>query len=363
MTDLARWPALVLTAGLGTRLRPLSDVRAKGAMPVAGSAIVVRILRWLHAAGVGRVVINLHHKPETITALVGDGSQLGLEVRYSWEPVILGSAGGPRRALPLLDSERFLIVNGDTLTDCNLSALAGQHAERQARVTMAVIDGDVQRYGGVRLDRDQRVLGFGKPLEGTRALHFIGVQAVEASVFADLPDDHPSETVRAVYPRLIASNPDAVRVYKSNAEFLDVGTARDYLSTVQTIAAREQRPLDVGDGCRIAENAVVEDSILWDRVTVGRGARLIHCIVADDVTIPDGAHYENRVLVPHQYRISRTATHEPSAEHPDLLNSPTSADRQRPVDSVSSADPVDRQSSGDSVSSADRPDSVYSVDL
>jgi mannose-1-phosphate guanylyltransferase len=301
MTDLARWPALVLTAGLATRLRPLSNIRAKGAMPVAGSAIIVRILRWLQASGVRRVVINLHHKPETITALVGDGSQLGLAVRYSWEPVVLGSAGGPRRALPLLESDQFLIVNGDTLTDCDLDAVVQHHAARRARVTMAVVDGDVQRYGGVRIDEAQRVCGFGKPLEGTRTLHFIGVQAVNASVFADLPDDTPSETVRTLYPRLIAADPDAVRAYESHAEFLDVGTARDYLSTVEIIATREERPFDTGDGCRIAPDAVVERSVLWDRVTVGHGARLIHCVVADDVIIPDGAHYENSVLVPSKH--------------------------------------------------------------
>ncbi len=351
MTDLAHWPALVLTAGLATRLRPLSDVRAKGAMPVAGSAIVVRILRWLHASGVRHVVLNLHHKPETITAAVGDGSQLGLEVRYSWEPVVLGSAGGPRRALPLLDSERFLIVNGDTLTDCDLNAVARQHLERRARVTMAVVDGDVQRYGGVRLDTDQRVLGFGQPAEGTRALHFIGVQAVEASVFADLPDDEPSETVKTVYPRLIASDPDAVRVYESRAEFLDVGTARDYLSTVATIAAREQRRFDVGDGCRIAEDAIVEHSILWDRVTVGRGARLIHCIVADDVTIPDGAEYETCALIAGRHLTLRNENDSPSVDRPDSASS------------ASSASSVDRSDSAGSAPSVDRPDSVYSVDL
>ena len=330
MTDLTHWPALVLTAGLATRLRPLSDVRAKGAMPVAGSPIIVRILRWLHASGVRRVVLNLHHKAETITAVVGDGSHLNLDVRYSWEPIVLGSAGGPRRALPLLASDRFLIVNGDTLTDCDLRAVADQHVARRARVTMAVVEGDVQRYGGVLLDTDQQVLGFGKPAADGRALHFIGVQAVEANVFADLPDDEPSETVQTVYPRLITSAPDAVRVYESYAEFLDVGTARDYLSTVATIAARERRPFDVGHSCHIADDAVVEHSVLWDRVTVGRGARLIRCIVADDVTIPDGAHYENCVLV-----------------------------AGTPVPSLT----VDDSSLADSAASVDRPNSVYSVDL
>lgn len=297
MIDLSSWPALVLTAGLATRLRPLSHVRAKGAMPVAGAAIVVRILRWLEAAGVRRVVLNLHHQPASITAAVGDGSHLGLEVRYSWEPVVLGSAGGPRRALPLLAAERFLIVNGDTLTDCDVRAVAERHDAGGARVTMAVVEGDVQRYGGVLVGADERVRGFGQPGLDTRARHFIGVQAVEAGVFADLPDDRPSETVKTVYPRLIASNPDAVRVYESGAEFLDVGTARDYLATVETVAAREQRPFDIGAGCDIADDAIVDQSVLWDRVTVGRGARLIRCVVGDDVTIPDGAQYENRVVV------------------------------------------------------------------
>jgi mannose-1-phosphate guanylyltransferase len=101
MTDLARWPALVLTAGLATRLRPLSNIRAKGAMPVAGSAIIVRILRWLQASGVRRVVINLHHKPETITALVGDGSELGLAVRYSCSDRPEGRAAPSRFSNPI----------------------------------------------------------------------------------------------------------------------------------------------------------------------------------------------------------------------------------------------------------------------
>ncbi len=318
MIDLKTWPALVLTAGLATRLRPLSEVRAKGAMPVAGSAIVVRILRWLEASGVRRVVLNLHHRPETITGAVGDGSQLGLDVRYSWEPVVLGSAGGPRRALPLLDAERFLIVNGDTLTDCDLTAVAQRHLALGARVTMAVVEGDVQRYGGVLVDPDQRVRGFGKAVPGTRPLHFIGVQAAEAGVFASLPDDQPSETVRTIYPRLIESNPGAIRVHESGAEFLDVGTARDYISTVATIAAREQRPFDIGQGCHIASDARVERSILWDRVTVGAGARLTNCIVADDVVVPDGADYENRVLIA---RTDARATSGPSVDRSDSVYS------------------------------------------
>jgi mannose-1-phosphate guanylyltransferase len=297
MIDLARWPALVLTAGLATRLRPLSNVRAKAAMPVAGTPIITRILRWLQHAGIRQAVLNLHHKPETITSIIGDGSQLGLQVRYSWEREVLGSAGGPRRALALLDAERFFIINGDTLTDCDLQAVARTHLARRARVTMAVVDGDVQRYGGVIVGDDERVRGFGKPAGSARAHHFIGVQVANADVFQALPENVPSETVKTLYPQVLASDPAAITTFHSSAEFLDVGSARDYLDTVAKIAAREGRPFDVGRDCRIAPDASIVGSVLWDRVTVGRGARVINSVLADDVTIEAGALVENQILV------------------------------------------------------------------
>src|SRR6266849_8029643 len=129
-------PALVLAAGLGTRLRPLTRARAKAAAPVDGEPLARRAIRWLVGHGVRDLVVNLHHKPESIAAAVGDGSDLGARVRYSWESPVLGSAGGPRHALPLiLDAPSphsgfggtFLIVNGDTLTDVDLPRMIEQH--------------------------------------------------------------------------------------------------------------------------------------------------------------------------------------------------------------------------------------------
>ena len=156
----------MLTAGLATRLQPLSSVRAKAALPVAGDALITRILRWLHAAGIRRVVLNLHHRADSITRIVGDGSRLDLAVRYSWESEILGSAGGPARAVPLLESDRFLIVNGDTLTDVDLRAVATQHVNTNAMVTMAVVDAD-PRYNAILADQAGIVTGFSKREPGT----------------------------------------------------------------------------------------------------------------------------------------------------------------------------------------------------
>ncbi len=309
MNDLSAWPALVLTAGIATRLRPVSTVRAKAGMPVAGKPLIGRILEWLAAAGVRRVVLNLHHRPETITRTVGDGAEWGVEVQYSWEAQVLGSAGGPRRALSLIDAERFLIVNGDTLTDCDPRAVVQRHLDTHARVTMAVVPGNVGRYGGVLVGPNGRVMGFARArsLQSAKstlpappapnALHFIGVQAVNAQVFEALPDDKTSETVRTLYPRLIAEDANAIVAFESNAEFLDVGTAADYLQTVAAVSRRERVPFDVGTGCQIDTAAEVRDSILWDRVVVPAKSQLINCIVTDGVHVPPGERFERCAIV------------------------------------------------------------------
>ena len=299
-------PALVLTAGLATRLKPLSDVRAKAALPVAGTPLVTRILRWLHSAGIRRVVLNLHHRAQTITSIVGDGSDLGLDVRYSWETDILGSAGGPARALPLLESDRFLIVNGDTLADVDLEALAKRHVETNALVTMAVVDGD-PRYNAIRADDAGIVRAFPNQPPGTPgtigtigalgAFHFVGVQVANAAVFAGVSPDAKSETVHGIYPSLIAARPEAIRIFHAGAEFFDIGSPRDYLDTAIALATREGRPLDRGVDCRVAADAQLTDTILWDRVTIGAGAALSHCVVADGVTVPANAKYSHSSLV------------------------------------------------------------------
>jgi NDP-sugar pyrophosphorylase family protein len=301
MTDLSAWPALVLTAGLGTRLAPLSAVRAKAALPVAGMPIIGRILRWLRAAGIRRVVLNLHHRPETITRIVGDGSPWDIGVRYSWEPDVLGSAGGPSRALPLLDADRFLIINGDTLTDCSLEGLVTRHLDSRALVTLALVRGSVQRYGGVAIDGADRVTGFvpsgsASPAGAAGVLHFIGVQAAESRAFAGVPDDRPSETVRTLYPRLLADDPGAIAAHRSEATFFDVGTPRDYFETVSRVARAEGVPFDRGEGVHVSTGARLSESILWDDITIEPGADLQRCIVADGVVVKPG-RYEQQVLV------------------------------------------------------------------
>lgn len=298
---MRRLPALVLTAGLGTRLRPLTTVRAKAAVPVNGVPLARRVARWLAAHGIRDQVFNLHHQPSSITAALGDGADLGVRVRYSWEREVLGSGGGPRHALPLLTDDgatRFLIVNGDTLTNVDLEALLALHDRSGAQVTMSLIRNPApDKYGGVIVDDEGRVSGFTRRGTVRESYHFIGVQIVEAAVFASLEDGVPAESVAGVYPEMMRQTPGSVRAFVSDATFKDIGTPADLLHTSLELVEAEGDQF-VAESARVHASAVVERTALWDDVTVGAGARLRECIVADGARIPDGASYDRCAIVP-----------------------------------------------------------------
>jgi NDP-sugar pyrophosphorylase family protein len=290
-------PALVLAAGLATRLRPLSLVRAKAALPVAGDPLVRRILRWLAGYSVTDAVLNLHHLPHTITGIVGDGAWDGLRVRYSWEVPVLGSAGGPRRALPLLGTSPFLIVNGDTLTNVDIAALVADHRQSGALVTMAVVPNvEPGKYSGLGVDADGAVTGVVARGSAQPSYHFVGVQVAQAEAFASLPDNVPSESVAERYPALIAGRRGSVRAFVTAAEFFDIGTPADYLNTSLLLGIRHPGSRLIGARTRIAPDARIEDSVVWDDVEVEADVRLHRCVVTDGVRVPAGSSWENATI-------------------------------------------------------------------
>lgn len=289
-------PALVLTAGLGTRLAPLTDVRAKPAVPVGGVPLVRRVLCGLAGQGVTAAVMNLHHRPDTITREVGYGDAVGLRVRYSWESTLLGTAGAARHALDLLD-EVFFIVNGDTLTDVDLQALLAAHERSGALVTLAVTNSpDPARYGGVCVDDAGRVTGFTRA--GEDGAHFPGVQVVRAKAFRALTDGEPAATTSQLYPALIRQQAGSVVAHHVRTAFLDVGTPRDYHATCMAIAVGEgSNPPPAGSGCRIHETAVLHDTIVWDDVRIDAHCCLTDCVVTDGVHLPSGTRLEGQLIV------------------------------------------------------------------
>ena len=283
--------ALILTAGLGTRLDPITRLVAKAAVPLGSSTLIEHVLAWLRDAGIRDVVLNLHHRPASIAAVVGDGSHLGVTARYSWEQPLLGSAGGPRHALPLIDSDPFVIVNGDTLTDLDLKLVLDAHRARGAEVTMALIPNPApDHYNGVLLDEEDRVVGFVPKGRAQGSWHLIGVQVVAASVFATLPDNVPAESVAGLYRDFLRDRPGAIRGYRTNARFLDIGTPRDYLDTV--------RALDVFSHPTTSATTRVVDSVVWPGATIAENVDLEYCVVVTGAHVPAGLRVRDAVLTP-----------------------------------------------------------------
>jgi NDP-sugar pyrophosphorylase family protein len=280
-------PAIVLTAGLGSRLDPLTRLVAKPAVPLGDSTLIEHVLTWLRSAGVSDVVLNLHHRPETLTSVLGDGAHLGMRIRYSWEDPILGSAGGPARAFTLLDSDRALIVNGDTLCAIDIAPMLARHQRTGASVTLAVIRNPAPtHYNGLLLDDEDRVRGrIPKGQATTATWHFVGVQVVEAAAFASLDPAKPADTIPGLYLDMAAQHPGSVRAWRVDTPFVDVGTPRDYLRTALASAGVDHAP-------------GITNCVVWPEARIEPGVTIAHCVVAGPVTLPSGFAAQHSVIVP-----------------------------------------------------------------
>ena len=207
---------------------------------------------------------------------------------------MLGSAGGPRQALPLVGADTFLIVNGDTLTDVDLVAARATRTRRRARSSRwrSCPTASSRATAASLLDADGRVTGFApRGPSAAGSYHFIGVQIGQrrASSTRSRPA-RPASSIGGVYDALIATRPGAVRGFVSDAAFWDVGTVADYWRTSHAFAARAvAASSSAGRRARIDPSARVTRSILWDDVEVGAGAVLDECIVTDGVRVPAGA--------------------------------------------------------------------------
>jgi len=180
--------AMVLAAGRGTRLAPLTTTIPKPLAPVGGRPFLEHILAFLHAGGVREVVINLHHLGHLIEQHVGDGRRFGLSVRYSWEDPILDTGGGIKHAEPLLAGEPFVVVNGDSLLELHLEEVVEAHRARGAIATLVVRpDPDASRYGLIELNdagRVRRIVGVPRDVPGPlRGFMFPGLHVFEPGEF------------------------------------------------------------------------------------------------------------------------------------------------------------------------------------
>src|SRR5918993_1649233 len=238
--------AMVLAAGQGTRLRPLTDTIPKALVPVAGRPMIEYSLLLLRHYGIGDIVINLHHHGEQIEKRLGDGSQLGLRISYSVEPELLDTGGGLLKAKPFFQNDTFIVINTDVLIDLHLDELLKFHEDGRATATLVLRpDEKADEYGSMDIDIHGRICRFldtTLPLHSngpTRKLMFTGVQVLEPKVFDYMgagtsPDKF--STTRQTYPRMLADR-QPLYGFCFDGFWQDLGTAERIRQAERSLAA------------------------------------------------------------------------------------------------------------------------------
>jgi mannose-1-phosphate guanylyltransferase len=202
--------AMILAAGKGTRLYPLTETLAKPMVPIGGRPVLEHTVRWLRHHGIRRVAVNLHHRPESVSGHFGNGSRFGVEIRYSEEPELLGTAGAVKRIESFFD-DPVLVVYGDVLTDLDLGALVARHrsAGTVAHVTLALDQRpDAAQGGVVDLDQDNRIRRFvekPRPEEIRSPWVNSGIMVLDRALLATIPAGRFSDFGREVLPGWLAA--------------------------------------------------------------------------------------------------------------------------------------------------------------
>jgi len=352
--------AMLLAAGFGERMRPLTYGRAKPSLPLLNRPLVLTTLGYLKQHGVDEVVINLHHQPESIRGVVGDGSRIGLKVHYSEEQIILGTAGGLKKAESHFRGGSTLIMsNSDFVTDCDLGAAVEAHRKSGAKATLILTPHRPGTdYGSVELDGDGRILsiagrpplrsqtGTGTSATATGSGHpksgytFIGIHVIEPSVLDQIPPSVKFEVNRDLYPMLIQSGA-LVKGHLFDGFWRELGTPRLYLDGSMAILSEDRdptlKPLRQGEGlyldqvrlpqstttappiligrgtsvgrgcsllggvvigrqCSIGAECALRSTMLWDGARVGDRSHLTECILTSGVYVPPGTSLSGRIL-------------------------------------------------------------------
>jgi len=223
--------AMVLAAGFGERLRPLTLERPKPLLEIKGTPILHIVLKLLAREGFGKVIINLHHLGHMIRESVGDGDDFGMDIVYSEEKEILGTGGGIKSAQKLIGEDTFLVMNGDLLVDAPLDDIWKQHKRTGAAATLVLKDDpSIPGYGAVKVDSNMRVRRIlDKPPcdEELKPMLFTGIQVLEPDFFEFVEYGKKASSTQDVYPKMLDKGL-IINYYLYTGLFLDIGTPEMY---------------------------------------------------------------------------------------------------------------------------------------
>jgi mannose-1-phosphate guanylyltransferase len=334
--------ALILAGGEGTRLRPLTSTVPKPVVPLVDRPFISYMLEWLRGHGVDDVVMSCGFLASGVRNVLGDGSALGINLRYVEEPHPMGTGGAIKFAERLLD-ERFFVLNGDVLTDLDLTEQLEQHVKTGARGTLALVPvEDPTAYGLVRSDDEHAVTEFvEKPayddIDG-QPLISAGAYVLEREILDLMPANQNVSIEREVFPKLIGNG---LYAYAGEGYWMDIGTPHRYLRGTWDILEGNVKtevqgrfdggflavgdsveaegriipPALVEDGCTIAAGAhvgslavlgpnvkvgagtTIERAVVLSGAEIGKNCTLRDCIVAAGARVGDGSHVEGEAVL------------------------------------------------------------------
>ncbi|MGE5507704.1 MAG: sugar phosphate nucleotidyltransferase [Chitinophagales bacterium] len=305
--------AMILAAGVGSRLDPLTANLPKPMVPIVNRPAMEHILALLRVHGVTEVVANLWYRPESITSYFGDGQSFGARLTYSKEDTLLGTAGGVKRVAGFFDGT-FLVIAGDALTDIDLGAMLAFHRQRGALATIALrpVD-DPRHFGVVVTGEDGRITGFQekpRPEEALSRLANTGIYLFEREVLDLIPAGEVYDFGKQLFPRLVAEG-QPFYGYRMDGYWCDVGTLLQYrlahqdvlhglvrLHTPGVAVPSAERPVVLGEGAVVEPGAVLQGRVIvGPGARVSAGARLLGDVVLGaGVKVGEGATVEASVL-------------------------------------------------------------------
>ncbi|MBI1759836.1 MAG: NDP-sugar synthase, partial [Acidobacteria bacterium] len=297
--------AMILAAGFGTRLWPLTIGRTKPAIPFLNRPLIAFTIDYLKQFGCDEIIINLHHEPDSVRTQIGDGSQFGVRIHYAVEePEILGTSGALDNVREQLENDTFLVVNGKIITDIDLAAALQTHREKQALATLVLRPNPKrERFSEVLVTADDRIEKFAgfpqasdlrpptsdlrpqtsgletqnpelRTLNPEPPLMFTGIHILDPKIFEFIPRGVFSDSVRDVYPPAMAAGKVIAAHVAAQGSWYELSTLERYWAISQEFLRREGSDVVMDEGCQIDPGAQVSGSILWQRVRVERGARL-----------------------------------------------------------------------------------------
>lgn len=301
-----------MAAGIGTRLRPLTDPLPKPMVPILNTPVMEYSVKLLKKHGIKEIIANTHYNPHFIRNYFGGGDKFGVSLQYSFEETLLGTAGGVKNNKHFLN-ETFFVLSGDALTDLDLTAMYHFHKEKHSLATIALKTvKNVSKYGVVVIDKNNRIQAFQEKPQKREALSNIvntGIYLFEPEIFDFIPEGF-YDFGRELFPKLLKLQKEFFG-YVTEDYWCDIGAASVYKKAQHDALHRpslkefasEDGVFILKGNCITGINSTIDlSSKLGNNVYIGRNCcignrvRLNNCIIWDNSTILDDAIVENAII-------------------------------------------------------------------